>query len=306
MNSNSPRSELAYLASIIVPAHNEVDRISSLLVTLKELASQEPLLIVVSCNACTDGTANLARTIDGIHVLESDTMSKTSALNDADRFASGVFPRLYIDADAVIDANSIRHLIEALRTSQPLAVRPSSHHLVEGTSWFVRAWYESLRVTPWALQWSAEHLEGNAVYGTNEAGRQKFDLFPEILADDAFFDRMFDPDEKLVVHRAEVGIPATNNLRNLLRTLVRVHNANRQLIEWLTLHRPDRLGAAALTHERLETRINRWDYYRSGGSTFPSWKPRTVLIIVTGIAIRLAARNVARWNDFRGRQSPWR
>ena len=93
------------LGSIVIPAHNEAAVIIRTLGPLAPLA-ERGVEIIVSANGCTDHTAARARTIPGVEVLESPTRSKAEALNRADSIAT-TFPRLYLDADITITAETV-------------------------------------------------------------------------------------------------------------------------------------------------------------------------------------------------------
>lgn len=231
-------------ASIIVPAYNEQDRIGPLLPVLGEAARGLGYRVVVACNGCRDETAAMAREIAGVTVLEDDVASKPRALNCAERCIGDVFPRLYVDADVRTDAQSLALLVDALRVDTPLAVKPSVEYQAAGAPWLARAFYESRSVIPSTRTWLDEHIEGHHVYGTNRAGRSKFEEFPEVgqIMEDAFFDRMFDPHEKRAVPAAHVLVPLPATTRALLRGMTRVYQGNWELDRWLRTNRPDRIG----------------------------------------------------------------
>ena len=79
--------------------------------------------VVVACNGCTDGTADVARSFAGVVVLETAWPSKTAALNLGDEVAE-IFPRLYVDADVVLPAASAAAVVDRLSTGPALAARP--------------------------------------------------------------------------------------------------------------------------------------------------------------------------------------
>ena len=92
----------APLGSAVIPAHNEAAVILRCLDTL--LAGFRPgeLDVVVTCNGCTDGTADVVRSSGHqVRVLEIDAASKPAALRAAEEVVTA-FPRLYLDADVVL------------------------------------------------------------------------------------------------------------------------------------------------------------------------------------------------------------
>ena len=89
------------VASIVVPAHDEEAGLAGLLDRL--IDDSADFDIVVVANGCSDRTANVARGFGSrVRVIETPVASKRHALRLGDEAATG-FPRLYIDADVVID-----------------------------------------------------------------------------------------------------------------------------------------------------------------------------------------------------------
>jgi glycosyltransferase involved in cell wall biosynthesis len=294
-------------ASVIVPAYNEEDRIGTLLPVLSQVATELGYLVVVACNGCVDRTVQMARATPGVEVLELERASKPHALNEAERFAGDVFPRLYVDADVRTDVRSIERLADALRVDTPRAVRPKERYVAEGAPWYVRAYYSMRYVVPSSRDWLEHHIEGHHIYGTNAAGRAKFDFFPEDgqIMEDAFFDRMFDPAEKVPVYDSHVEVPLPSTSRALLRGMTRIYQGNWELTAWLTANRRDRLPPPR--EDRSGRSIaERARYLATGGSTFDSWHPR---VVVPTLAHE-SARILAIWNARRlvraGRQADWR
>ena len=99
--------------SVVIPAHNEEDTVVRLLTRLNDLGSSAEVVVV--CNGCTDGTADRAREIaPRAQVVEITEASKTAALRRGDEIAR-TMPRLYLDADVVIDAVGLRRMVESTR-----------------------------------------------------------------------------------------------------------------------------------------------------------------------------------------------
>lgn len=306
-SDRDPASE-AYAASIIVPAYNEADRIGPLLPTLAEIARELHYLVIVACNGCTDRTVEMVREVPGVVVMEIAQAGKPHALNEAERKAGDVFPRLYVDADLRTDARSIQLLVDALRVDEPIAVRPTETYLTDGAPWVCRAVYASRRSVPSSVRWDAEHIEGHHIYGTNRAGRAKFEIFPEEgqMMEDAFFDRMFDPDEKVAVMDAMVYVPLPTSTSAQLRAMTRVYQGNWELTDWLKQHRPDRLFVEQRPPHPKRTLVESVRYYAHGGSSFGSWHPRDVAITLTLAVTREISIRRARRLRRAGLQADWR
>lgn len=199
-----------------------------LLATLTADPSDHQYAIYVVCNGCTDRTREVALEYPGVDVVEIERTGKHFALNEGDRLAGQVFPRFYCDADVRINATSIVRLIECLNNGEVLAAGPFAKFETAGRSWGMRQYVKSL-YSPIVANWSDAHLVGRGIYGVSRAGRERFDEFPALIADDKFFDDRFTSAEKLVVREAVVTIWTTNDLRELIRSEARVVEGNRQM-----------------------------------------------------------------------------
>jgi hypothetical protein len=201
------------IASIVIPAHNEERMIGTCLRTLLAGAGEGELEVVVVANGCSDRTADRARAVDpAVRVIEVARGSKPLALNSGDQ-AVTAFPRFYVDADVQVDIASIRKVVDALRMGDALAAAPRMELDLAGRPWRVRAFYET-----WSkLHYVTDAHIGSGVYAVSEAGRARFDQFPDIVADDMFIHSLFDPAERVSVASAEFVDRAPLNLRGLLR-----------------------------------------------------------------------------------------
>src|SRR3954452_8210976 len=119
-------------ASIVIPAHDEAAVIGRLLTALTTGAEPGELAIVVACNGCTDDTAAIAATFPGVTVVDLPEPSKTAALNAGDDAAGDVFPRLYVDADILVDLAAVRAVADVLDTDVPRAAAPRYVPLTAG------------------------------------------------------------------------------------------------------------------------------------------------------------------------------
>jgi glycosyltransferase involved in cell wall biosynthesis len=223
---------MEWRASIIIPAHNEERRIRHLLEVLVEASRTERYAIFVICNGCTDRTRQVAEEYEGVRVVEIENIGKHFALNEGDRLAGDIFPRLYCDADVGIDAGSLLRLVERLTTDVSIAVGPEVRYGVEGRSWGVKQYFKALE-TPLMAEWLDEKLMGRGVYGASREARKRFGEFPPLYADDDFFNAQYADTEKVVVQSAVVTIWTPTTLRELLKTETRVALGNRQFDAFL-------------------------------------------------------------------------
>lgn len=201
------------IASIVIPAHNEEQVIGTCLTTLLAGADEGELEIVVVANGCRDRTAERARGVGpGVKVIEVARGSKPLALNTGDQAVSA-FPRFFVDADVQVGIDAIRKVVAALGSGDALAAAPRMELDLAGRPWRIRAFYET-----WSkLHYVTDAHIGSGVYAVSEAGRARFDRFPDIVADDLFVHSLFDPSERVSVHDAEFVDRAPLTLRGLLR-----------------------------------------------------------------------------------------
>ena len=181
-------------ASIVIPAHNEGGVIRRCLDALFTGVDPGELDVVVACNGCRDDTAALARSSGHpVRVLELDAASKAAALRAGDD-AALTFPRLYLDADVVLLGSSVRRVVDRLNEGA-VAARPPVRYDSSRSTAPVRSYYRARSRMPAVLR----SLWGAGVYGLSAAARGRFDAFPDIVSDDLWIDRQFDPDEVEIV-----------------------------------------------------------------------------------------------------------
>lgn len=207
-------------ATIIIPAHNEAQVIAR---ALERVRSQRYALhIIVAANGCTDRTADIARRSPGVEVIELDTPSKRAALNAADA-AAVAYPRVYLDADVALEPGCLDALLDATSTNRAcLAVAPAVFDTTAASP-PVHAFYEVFRRLPYV---QAGYSSG--VVALSEAGRRRFDAFPDLDGDDLYAQRLFGADETVVVGRGSV-VTTPRDLRRLVRIRARAARGNRAL-----------------------------------------------------------------------------
>lgn len=213
------------MCTVVVAAHNEASVIGPCLDAL--LADAEPgeLEVVVAANGCQDETADVARS-RGVVVVDLPEPGKSAALNAAEHVATR-YPRIYLDADVVIDTASLRALRDAVAPGRALAAAARRELDVRGRPVLVRAYYAVNRRLP-AYDTT---LFGRGAMALSQEGRGRFEVFPELLADDLFLDSLFAAGEKAEVDAAAV-IATARTTRDLVRRLVRVRRANAQFRAW--------------------------------------------------------------------------
>ncbi len=204
------------MASIIIPVHNEASVLASTLNSILLQMQDEDELIVV-CNGCTDDSADIARSLSSkLTVIETSIPSKVNALNLGDKLA-GRFPRLYIDADIRLSDGALGKICDSLRPGGYLAASAEPVMDFEGASWAVKAYYQI-----WlSLPYSKVGMMGAGMYALSEEARQRFDEFPEIIADDGYVRALFKEHERGNVANAYAYVRAPVNLHWLLKIKMR-------------------------------------------------------------------------------------
>ena len=213
------------MPSVVIAAHNEAAVIGRCLDALmRQDSGEEPLDITVAANGCTDSTAQIARQ-RGVRVVEVEEASKAIALNVGDAAARG-FPRIYLDADIEVPQGAITAIVDGFASARaPLAAVPRRRVDLTGRPRAVRAYLAINSRLP-AFQ---NGLVGRGMIALSERGRERFDAFPIVLADDLFLDSLFTPAEKTIVDSVEVSIAAPWRTSELVRRLARVRRANAEM-----------------------------------------------------------------------------
>ena len=206
------------LGSVVVPAHNEAAVIGRCLDALFDGMRPGELEVVVACNGCRDNTADVVRSSGhAVRLVELPAASKPGALRAAEEVVES-FPRIFLDADVVLPADSARLVLERLRAGA-LAARPPISYDAARSSVIVRSYYRARARVP-AVMGS---LWGAGMYGLSEAGRARFGPFPDVVADDLYVNQNFAPDEIDIIPCAPVVVTAPRRAGDLVRLLRRTY-----------------------------------------------------------------------------------
>ncbi|GAA4165804.1 glycosyltransferase [Phytohabitans flavus] len=208
--------------SVVIAAHNESAVISRCLSALREGGAD--LDITVVTNGCTDDTAEVARQHAGVRVVELAEAGKAGALNAGDAVAAS-FPRVYLDADMTLTGAQIHVIVGALDMPGVLASTAVRRMVTRGSAVPVKGYYAINNRLP--LFRNA--LFGRGVIALSKEGRDRFESFPGVIADDLFLDSLFAPGEKREVPAVVSRVAAPRHTRDLVRRLARVRAGNRAL-----------------------------------------------------------------------------
>jgi len=205
------------MISIIIPAHNEEKVIGHCLAGLLPGIESGAFEVIVICNACSDSTSTIVTEFsDNITCIEVQKASKTHALNVGDTLAHG-FPRVYMDADIRMASEDVIKLVDVLENRQFLAASPCMKMDMAHASWLVRAYYEVWGMLPYCRA----GMIGVGVYALSEEGRARFDVFPDIVADDGYVRLLFSSEERGVVPGVMSVVRAPYDLDGLLKIKTR-------------------------------------------------------------------------------------
>lgn len=223
--------------TIVVPAHNEEFALGRLLAALLADSADGEFAIIVVCNGCSDDTVSVARSFEpGVVVVELEIPSKPAALQSGAALAEA-FPIVFLDADVVIDAGSVRALVNKLDDPGLLAAGPTRRLDRDGVS-VVAGWYYDV----WErLPQVRTGLFGRGVIALSEIGYRRVFTLPHFISDDLAVSETFRPDERTIVSGATVTVWPARRWRALLARRIRVTHGNRELA------RTGRVSASAST-----------------------------------------------------------
>jgi Glycosyl transferase family 2 len=212
----------AVLGSVVIPAHNEATVMVRCLDALFAGFRPGELDVVVACNGCTDGTADIVRSSGHpVRVVEIGTASKPAGLRAAEEVIAA-FPRLYLDADVILPAASARRVLERLHAGPALAARPPIKYDTECCAPVIRSYFRARAEVPGVMG----SLWGAGVYGLSQAGRARFGRYPDVIAEDLFVDQHFARWEVEIVSCPPVIVSVPRRTADLLRILRRTYQGN--------------------------------------------------------------------------------
>lgn len=219
---------------VIIPAHNESAMIGA---TLDSLLTQTSATdydidfrVVVVCNGCTDSTAEQVRSAayPNVRCEEIEEASKAVAIRYAESLDLG-FPRLYLDADIQLSRSAVQNLFAAAKVRKSACLMlPTSETLTEDASYAVKAYYRAWYQSPFVQ----EKGFGCGCYLLNQSARERFGLWPDLIADDGFVRKIVSDDETIIVQDSVALVKAPKKLRELINVKARVKYGNLELKDY--------------------------------------------------------------------------
>ena len=267
------------VASVVIPAHNEAATIGRNLAALRSGTGGDDLDVVVVCNGCTDQTAATARRADPLaRVIEIEQPSKAEAVAAGNR-ATGVFPRVHLDADIELSGEALLRLLEPIAHGEALATAPRREVPRDGCSRWVRWYYDVWEQLPQVQS----GLFGRGVVVLSEQGQARVSALPRMLGDDLAMSDSFRGDERRVVSSAVAVVHPPRTVRDLVRRRVRVITGNAQAAQ-LGVRRP---GSRTTVRTLLALAVTR-----------PGLAPRLPVFLGVHLVAALGARRALRAGDF--------
>lgn len=268
------------LASVVIPAYNEQAVIARCLRALATGTGPDELDVIVVANGCHDDTAVIAKA-EGATVVETPEGGKARAIRLGDEQCRA-FPRLYLDADGELSGTAVRAMVAALAESGAPACAPTPEFDLTGATRPVRGFHRALR----ALLGDRRGLAGTGAYMLAEAGHQRVFPLPNVIADDGWVHRTFDPAERIVVGSARIAVRLPRTMPALVRTRARVRLGNQELAAFgrPATEPPLRPGALVALVRRREV------------------TPVDALCFLT---VLTAERLLGRWRSVRGTAGRW-
>ena len=273
----TPDHGQGFVASVVIPAHNEERGIARNLAAL--LDGSGPLDVIVVCNGCTDATAEVARGFaPAVRVLEVPEPSK-SAATQLGNASSDVFPRVHLDADVALSGADLHHLLEPLSRPGVLATAPQRRIPRDGCSPVVRWYYDVWEQLPQVRN----GLFGRGAFALSREAQERVSSLPTVMSDDLAASDAFGDSERLVVESATVTVWPPRTVGDLLRRRIRVVTGNAQARQVGVRREDSATGLSTL-----------WDIARRR----PSQVPRIGVFLAITLIARLRARRAARSGDF--------
>ncbi len=275
--------------TVIIPAHNEEAVIARCLETiLQDAPADHRMEIIVAANGCRDRTVEIARaSAPDANVLDLKAGSKTGAINAANRIAQH-FPRIYVDADVECSYVTLAALAAELRKPGVMTAAPAIRMDLTRCNWLMKSYYRA-----WSSQPYAKAGKGGAgCYGLSAHALERVGEFPPIIGDDIWIHTRFPDEEKRYVAQDDQG-----------RAVFSVVYPPRTAWQQIRVEARRQIGNAEVR------RLYPSPYFanaNNGGGLRAALRSGTNLFdLVPFLAIKLAARARARWNDSRGRGKTW-
>lgn len=232
--------------------------------------------MIVVANGCVDDTEAVVGRFPWCRLVSIDVASKPAALNAGDAAAKAA-ARVYLDADVSISDTTLRALIEAIGTAEPIVASPPVRIDQRAATVPARAYQRVWSLTDYRM---LDHT-GSGVYAVSASGRARFERFPDIVSDDLWVRLLFDADQRRVTEGPPFTIHAPRTLRAQLKRLSRTMAGEMQVARLYPQLQPS--GSLRRSRGRLLGRVARrpalWPAFLVYAGTYAAarWRARMKL-----------------------------
>lgn len=211
------------MLNVIIPAYNEAGTIGKVIAPYHDFAVSGFVKIFVVCNGCTDSTEIEAKKFHFANVISLSEGSKVKAINKAVKGINSGHV-LVQDADVVIEADSIRKIIEFCAMDD-WDLASTEVCFKQSRSFFVRRYYTALESTPAFTKGMVSC--GNYLVNSNSLD-YVFPL-PIVIADDGYVKFRMAGKVFKKINGAVATVSQPNDFINLLKIKTRSKLGNKQL-----------------------------------------------------------------------------
>lgn len=208
------------ILTVVIPAHNEEGVILYALTPYKKFVESGCLRLMVICNACTDKTFDVAKSVQFAEVYDEQKKGKFNAIN----FALSKVENSHVfvqDADTHVDELSVNNLIDFINKNDFGLASPIPRYM-DSKSYLVRKYYEFLYLTPAYLK----GMVGAGSYLINSCLIPKIWPLPEIIADDGYVKFKLQNYKFDKISNVFISIKQPNDIYSLLKIKTRSRLGN--------------------------------------------------------------------------------
>lgn len=212
--------------SLVIPVRDEeaaLRRSLPALLRAMEGLRARPIWV---CNGCNDDSASVIAMHAGssAEILVLDCPGKTQALQAGDDALGDLFPRLYLDADVILQQDSLPQLLRPLLDGSADLIAARINHATEGVSPLSAAIARCWEALPYARQ-----LAFLGVVGLSAAGRKNWECWPLVTGDDIFVSATVPPERSLIVAEVVALTCPPSNFAGWIRRRARWLKGEREL-----------------------------------------------------------------------------
>lgn len=222
--------------NVFVPARNSAAEIGRCLGSLgtQSFLRRGTLRVIVACNACTDGTVDVAeqwlKRLSGMGVevwcIDIPEGGRANAFNIGEASIGPVpGPRVYLDSNACLSPGALDDLADTLAPGTGAGFAALRVETAGPRSLATRAYARLWPSLPYVRQASSTM----GMYAVSEDGRRRWARFPLIHSDDKWVRLHFARSERATVTSSCYSVELPEGVGELYRARVRYEQGNREL-----------------------------------------------------------------------------